>query len=283
MCRRLPLRKPCPAARLVSDYSDLSDLLLTTIRLSSAVLLLAATGLQAQAPRYVVSWLDGARFHQVIRSDIRTQSGGKTSLEQAGRDGLLTFTAAATDSAIALVGWFDSLSIWRVAGGERYAPDTDGLVGGRYHGSLTPLGRYTSEDTPFIPDPLAELAELRGVVGDLFPPLPGGALAPGGTAHLAGGWTISRRTDSATAAGPLQRYRLDGARQRKQTGVINDSTRVEAATDESEKGTVLWSVDRGLIRWDRRIQIEVNLPAQGVVRRAVRTAVEQHLVVERVD
>ena len=247
------------------------------------MLLCAATGLQAQAPRYAAGWLDGARLHQVIRSDIRTQSGGRTSVEQAGRDGLLEFTAAAADSAIALVGWFDSLSIWRLAGGERYAPDTDGLVGGRYHGSLTPLGRYTAEDTPFIPDPLEELAELGGAVGDLFPPLSGVDLAPGSSAHLAGGWTISRRTDSSTAAGPLQRYRLDGARQRKQTGVINDSTRVEAATDETEKGTVFWSAARGLIRWERRIQIDVNLPAQGMVHRAVRTAVEQHVVVERVE
>jgi len=256
---------------------------LTTFRLIGAVLLCAATGLQAQAPRYEATWLEGARLHQVIRSDIRTQTGGKTSVEQTGRDGWLEFTAAAADSGIALVGWFDSLSIWRVAGGERYAPDTDGLVGGRYRGVLTPLGRYSAEDTPFIPDPLAELAELGGVVGDLFPPFPSGELSPGGSAHLAGGWTISRRTDSATAAGPLQRYRLDGARQRKQTGVINDSMRVEAATDETEQGAVLWSVERGLLRWERRIQIEVSLPAQGVVRRAVRTAVEQHVVVERVE
>lgn len=256
---------------------------MTTLRSAGAALLFAATGLQAQAPRYAAGWLDGARLHQVIRSDIRTQSGGKTSVEQAGRDGLLEFTAVLTDSTIALVGWFDSLSIWRVAGGERYAPDTDGLVGGRYRGMLTPLGRYTVEDTPFIPDPLAELAELGGVVGDLFPPLSGVDLAPGSSAHLAGGWTITRRTDSVTAGGPLQRYRLDGARQRKQSGVINDSTRVEATTDETEMGTVLWSAERGLIRWDRRIQFEVNLPAQGVVRRAVRTAVEQHVVVERVE
>lgn len=256
---------------------------MTTFRLVGAILLSATAGLQAQTPRYSAAWLDRARFHQVIRSEIRTQSGGKTTVEQAGRDALLEFTATPGDTGISLVGWFDSLSIWRVAGGERYAPDTDGLVGGRYRGSLTSLGRYTSEDTPFIPDPLAELAELGGVVADLFPPLAGEELPQGGSAHLAGGWTISRRADSVTSAGPLQRYRLDGERQRKQTGVINDTTRVEAATEESEKGTVLWSADRGLIGWDRRIQVEVNLPAQGVVRRAVRTAVEQHVMVERVE
>jgi hypothetical protein len=256
---------------------------LTTFRLLSLSLLLAPTWLPAQAPRYAASQLDGARFHQVIRSDIRTQTSGKTTIEQAGRDGVLEFTATAADSTIALVAWFDSLTLWRQAGGERYAPDTDGLIGGRYRGSLTALGRYTSEDTPFIPDALAELAELAGVIGDLFPPLTGGELAPGGSAHLAGGWTIMRRADSVSADGPLERYRLNGERQRKQSGVINDTLRVEAGSDELEKGIVLWSPRLGLLRWERHIQIEVNLPAQGAVRRSVRTALEQLVVVERVE
>ena len=136
---------------------------------------------------------------------------------------------------------------------------------------------------PFIPDPLAELAELGGVIGDLFPPLPAGRLAPGTAAHIAGGWTITRQKDSIAPDGPLERYRLNGERQHKQTGVINDSLKVEAGTVESEKGTVLWSPGRGLLRWERRIQMDVNLPAQGVVPRAVRTAVEQEVVVERVE
>jgi hypothetical protein len=254
---------------------------LTILRLFTLSLLLAPALLPAQAPRYDAAQLNGARFHQMIRSDIRTQTAGKTSQEQAGRDAALEFTATATESSVALVAWFDSLEIWRMAGGVRYAPDTDGLVGGRYRGELTPLGRYTSEDIPFIPDPLAELAELGGVVGDLFPPLPGELLAPGTAAHLTGGWTITRQKDSVAPGGPIERYRLDGERQRKQTGVINDSLKVEATTVESEKGTVLWSPGRGLLRWERRIRMDVNLPAQGVVNRAVRTSIEQSVLLER--
>jgi hypothetical protein len=256
---------------------------LTTYRLAGAAILLAATGVQAQAPRYAAAQLDSARFHQVIRTSIRTQTGGKTSLEQAGRDGLLEFRATAGDTAIGLVAWFDSLALWREAGAERYAPDTDGLIGGRYRGALTPLGRYTPEDAPFIPGPLAELAELEGVVGDLFPPLPGADLVPGATAHLAGGWTITRRPDSVETGMHLLRYRLDGIRHRKQSGLINDSVRVEASADETERGAVTWSPGLGLLRWERRIQIEVNLPAQGAVTRAVRTALEQYVIVERVE
>jgi len=266
-----------------SDFSDFSDTLLTTFRLLLLALPLAPTWLPAQAPRYAAFQLDRARFHQVIRSDIRSQTAGKTTVEQAGRDGILEFLATPADTAISILAWFDSLALWRVAGGERYAPDTDGLIGGRYRGLLSPTGRYTPEDTPFIPDPLAELAELEGVIGDLFPPLPGEALPPGGSTHLTGGWTLTRRSDSVAAGERLQRYRLDGARQRKQTGVINDSVSVEARTSESEKGSVLWSPGRGLLRWERRIQIDVSLPAQGVVQRAVRTAVEQYVVVERVE
>lgn len=256
---------------------------MTILRLLALPLLLASTGLSAQAPRYDAAQLNGARFHQRIRSDIRTQTGGKTSQEQAGRDAVLEFTATTADSSVALVAWFDSLEIWRVAGGVRYAPDTDGLIGGRYRGALTSLGRYTSGDIPFIPDPLAELAELAGVIGDLFPPLPAEPLVAGAAAHITGGWTITRQKDSITPDGPLQRYRLDGERQHKQTGVINDSLKVEAGTVESEKGTVLWSPGRGLLRWERRISMDVNLPAQGVVTRAVRTAVEQVVVVERTE
>jgi len=278
-----PVRKPSLMARLPYDFSDLSDFFLTIFRVLAAALLFAASGLRAQAPRYAAAQLDSARFHQVIRTSIRSQTGGKTSLEQAGRDALLDFRATPGDTAIALVAWFDSLSLWRVAGGERYAPDTDGLIGGRYRGALTPFGRYTAEDTPFIPAPLAELAELRGVIGDFFPPLPSGDLAPGATVHLAGGWTMTRRSDSVEAGGHLLRYRLDGVRHRKQSGLINDSLHVEAGTDETEQGAVTWSPARGLLRWERRIQIDVNLPAQPGVTRASRTAMEQYVIVERVE
>ena len=121
------------------------------------------------------------------------------------------------------------------------------------------------------------------MIGDLFPPLPAEPLAPGVAAHLTGGWTITRQKDSIAPDGPLERYRLNGERQRKQTGVINDSLKVEASTVESEKGTVVWSPGRGILRWERRIHMDVNLPAQGPVSRAVRTEVEQVVVVERLE
>lgn len=251
------------------------------MRSSLLLLLIFPLSSQAQTPAYSAPQLDGARFRQTIRSQIRVETGASVSQERSGRDALIGLGAEASDSGIALTGWFDSLSVWRDAGGERYAPETDGLVGGRYRGMLSTRGRYTWADQPFIPDPIAELAEMGSAFDDLLPPLPKAGIRPGQTVAVEGGWRIERRADSVAGADTLRRYALTGERRRTAIGASVDSLPVEAATLERESGDLVWDSRRGPLRWMRQITMSAALPAKGAIRRAVRTQIEQTILLER--
>lgn len=237
--------------------------------------------LAAQAPAYNARMLDSARFHQTIQSQIRIETGSAVTQERSGREGLIGLAAVAGDSGIALTGWFDSLSVWREAGGQRYEPETDGMVGGRYHGLLTAAGVYSWRDQPFIPDPVAEIAELGSAFDDLLPPVPTRDLSVGQSMTLEGGWRIERRSDSLAGRSSLQRYALSGERRRTAVGAELDSVTVEAATYEKESGTLVWDSLRGPLVWLREITMSAALPAKGPVRRAVRTQIEQSVRLER--
>src|SRR5262249_42020461 len=107
-------------------------------------LLVAATAtLGAQSidfPRYHPLLLDGARYHLTAKAQIDLQSGKQRTRETSGRDGIVVLKATKEDSLIDLEAWFDTLDVWREGSGERIAPETDGLIGGRYKGRLTPSG-----------------------------------------------------------------------------------------------------------------------------------------------
>jgi hypothetical protein len=237
--------------------------------------------LTAQGPAYTAALLDGAQFRQTIRSQIRIETGSRVNQERSGREGRIMIRALAGDSGIELESWFDSLSVWRDAGEEHYSPDTDGLIGGRYRGRLSAHGTYQWLDQPFIPDPVAEIAELGTVLDDLLPPLPAGELAAGQAVALEGGWRIERRADSVAGALTLRRYTLTGERRHAAVGAPIDSLPVEANTYERETGSLVWDFRRGPLVWQRQITMTAALPAKGAIRRAVRTQIEQSVVLER--
>jgi hypothetical protein len=236
---------------------------------------------QAQVPAYSAPMLNGARFRQTIRSQIRTESGSTVRQERSGREGVLVLEAGAGDSGITLKSWFDSLVVWRESGGQRAAPETDGMIGGGYRGTLSPQGEYTWLDQPFIPDEIAEIADLGGVLDDFLPPLPSAVVPVGGAVPLGGGWRLERRSDSLAGTMALQRYTLSGERHRTAVGAQFDSVLVEAPTFEKETGTLVWDPERGPLVWQRQITMSAAVPARGLVKRAVRTQIEQTILLER--
>lgn len=140
-----------------------------------AVLVLAigarVVPLAAPAPRYRPEQFECSAWIQRIRSDLRTEAA-RNERAQAGRDAVWSFRATAAGDSIGLEGWFDSLAVWREADGERLAPETDGLIGGRYQGRLGQFGGYRPLSGPFIPDEIALVADLSNAAADLFPLLP---------------------------------------------------------------------------------------------------------------
>ena len=257
------------------------------LRLGAAALLIAGLGWGpglpgADAPRYHPLLLDCARYRTQARSEILVQAGRQRTRETTGRDGVMVLRAVAADSLIRLEAWFDTLSLWREGSGERLEPDTDGLVGGRYRGTLTPLGGFTASDTPFIPDEVAEVADLSEALAELLPPLSPTPLAPGGSWRDDLGTVITRLPDGRIGARPVERYRLLRRSARQESHLLPDSTEVKASGSETESGVFSWTTELGVVRWERDLTDEVTVPAGGLVKQPFRTRIVQQVTVERV-
>ncbi|HXE56878.1 MAG TPA: hypothetical protein VNK43_02660 [Gemmatimonadales bacterium] len=235
---------------------------------------------QEPGPAYAASQLACARYREEVRSGVRAESGGRSRVERAGRGGVLVIEASPADSGVRLEAWFDSLSVWRESPAGRLVPDTDGLLGGRYRGTLTPAGRYHAEASPFVPDEVAEVADLGGVLADLFPPLPDRPLAPG---EVAGDSTVSirRLPDSVAAGARLARYRLERRHASRTERTVGDTLGFVADQVQTEEGAFVWHPTQGLLRWERQVTIETTIPAEGAVRRPVRARVEQRIRLAR--
>ena len=237
---------------------------------------------QAAAPRYHPLLLDCAVYRQHIASEIELESGPNRSRERAGREGILIVRAAAQDSLIRLEAWFDSLAVWREGNGGRTAPETDGVIGGRFRGTLTARGEYRPEESPFVPDEVAAVSDVAGALADFFPPLPERPLAEGETTQAEPGWRITRLGDGISEGRRTARYRLERRLETAATGVLADSVPVEARRTETEEGVLQWDPERGLVRWERAVRAAAAVPAGPGVPRAFRTAIWQRVVVERV-
>ena len=252
------------------------------MRSTAAALVLLAVGARAaaQAPRYAAGQLACARFVERADADIRGETGGRTLTETGGRFGRWVVRgAAAGDSGVRIEAWFDSLTIWRRSGDAVRSPDTDGIIGGRYRGVLTPGGAYTASATPFVPDEVAEFADLHDAFADLLPPLPPEPLGPGAV-WRDGGTTIERLGDSA--GGSIQRYRLERTAARRDVSLDgSDTLRIPASQSTVEEGEFAWERDRGLLSRSRTVTVETEVPAGGAVRVPVRSRVVQRLTLVR--
>ena len=251
----------------------------------AGVLLLIPVAAWAQGapprPTYHPLQLDCAVYRQQIRSTIDLQAGRERSHETTDRDGDLVVRATERDSLIALEAWFDTLTVWREGEGERIEPETDGVIGGRFRGLLTGTGGFTSVDRPFVPDDVAQVADVSDALEQLFPPLPPVALVPGAGWKDDFGTVITRLADGSSGGRPVERFRLIRRFTRTETRYLPDSTEVQANRDETEDGTYEWSEEVGPVRWDRAISINVQVPAGGVVKQPFRTRITQQAEVER--
>ena len=225
--------------------------------LEGLVLLLPLLGAQGGPARYTEARLGCATFRETVETEIRTAAGSSVREERAGRAGLLRIRASSGDSGLGVLAWFDSLSDWREGPEGRSVPDTEGLLGGRWRGLLDPRGRYSSRVVPFIPEDLGEVADLRGILEDFFPRLPDSALGDGATWR----WSTHASADSST--------------------IVEDSLAIPVHRESTEAGTLVWTTERGPVRWEREITVTATIPAGRPFPRGVVSVVKQVVRVER--
>jgi hypothetical protein len=231
--------------------------------------------------RYSTAQLDCARFLESAESNIRTETGGRIRLQTSGRTGVWEFRAAsARNNAIAIEGWLDSLSVWRRSAETVTRPDTDGLLGGRYRGTLSLTGSYHSTVRPFVPDEVAEIAGMATALDDFLPPLPRSQLRPGQSWTDSAGITLRRLPDSALSGVPLYRIALESRRHNDRAD-IGDSVPLRLKQVSVEHGSYVWHPSLGMIRRDRRIVVETSVPPGGSVRQSVRSRIEQRITTTR--
>lgn len=233
---------------------------------------------QASAPRYAVEMLACAAFREEIRSDIRSQTGGILRQETAGRDGVLVLRGAPARGEIALTAWYDSLSVWRQSPEGRLTPDTDGLLGGRWRGRLSGQGRFAVDVVPFLPDEVAELADLTGALDDFLPSLPTTALRPGETATLGTGGIIRRIADGSSG---VHRYGWTIRPVTDTAALELDTISIPLRRKVEEEGTLDWDPVRGPLRWERRLTLSARLDPRGPIRRGINSVIIQRIRVER--
>lgn len=254
----------------------------SAIALAGTVALAGARSTPAQSPTpsYAAAQLHCARFLETSRSEIETETAGGTMQAGTTREGIWSFRAHDTTGGVALEGWYDSLALARRTAETTIVADADGLIGGRYRGLLRQFGAYAEIARPFVPDEVAEIADLSGVAGDLLPPLPPHALRPGES------WTDSARTlarlpDTVVAGSRLMHFRLSVRAESREATPRGDTTPIPLRQSTVEEGDFYWSRASGLVRRSRDITVEAMVPAGGRVRRPARSRVVQHLELTR--
>jgi len=236
---------------------------------------------QESAVGYTANQLDCARFLETVVSEILTQAAGRTRRQTSDRRGIWQFRAAPSNTDVALEGWLDSLVLSRSSPETTISPDTDGLLGGRYRGTLSRTGVYRSRVRPFVPDEVAEMAEMSGALDDFFPPVPSRTLKAGEQWTDSLGLTIRRLPDSALSGVPLLRFALDSRREARAAPTPADTLPLKLRQKSEEHGEFVWHPLLGLLRRDRRIVVETTVPPSRSVRQAVRSKVEQQITVVR--
>jgi hypothetical protein len=232
-------------------------------------------------PRYTAAQLHCAVFRETSRSDLETYLAGRTRRETLGLDGEWRFrAAAASGDSVRLEGWFDTLTVWRRSPEDSLAPETDPLIGGRYRGMLSPDGRYRAEARPFVPDEVAEVADPSRELDDLLPRLPLETLGVGATWTDRAGLEI-RRLGDGTGPDSVLRFGLTLRRETHEGTLRGDSLPLRLRQRTREDGNFEWDMRRGLLRRERRISVETDVPVEARVRRPVRSKVEQRITLER--
>ena len=231
----------------------------------------------AAAQTYRPSVLACAVFQEVVTTSIHGVSGSAEVADRGGRFGLVVVNGRDSSGMIVLEAWYDSLDVWRETGAGREAPETDGVVGGRFRGILMPDGTYQPVRAPFIPDDLANVADLAAVMDDFLPRLAPAPLARHQQLSDTTGFSIRRIPD----ADKTQQYRWTATRRRGDQYAATDSLSVTLNQLIQETGELSWSPERGPLRWTRQINVSARIPATGGVKRSIRSTVDQTVTVTR--
>lgn len=245
-----------------------------------SVLVVSSTPLFAQsAPGYTATQLACARFHESVRSDLTLQTAGRTATANSGRESHLIIAAivSTTPPALRVVAWFDSLRVWRSAGGNRVEPDASGVLGGRYRGELLPDGVFDTQVVPFVPGAVREVTDLSSALDDMLPRLPARLLQAGEEWRSGDSLAIRRLSDSAS----LQRYRIQIIRQGQVSPPPGDTLTPTYTRTLNDRGVAAWDPARGPMRYDHEVTVEASVPAGGAIRNPARSLVEQQIVLER--
>jgi hypothetical protein len=231
-------------------------------------------------PVYLAGQLQCARFVETSLSEIETQTARGAVKGTAERGGVWSFRARDSSAGVVLESWYDSLSLRRRTGESEVVADTDGLIGGRYRGLLGRTGGYLEITRPFLPDEVAEVADLSGAARDLLPPLPPWLLEHGESWTNAG-LKLSRLPDTLVADRPLIHFRLDARGERRVAVPRGDTVPIPLQQLTVERGDIFWSPTSGLIRRTRDITIEATIPSGGRVPEPVRSRVTQRVELTR--
>ncbi|MSR03201.1 MAG: hypothetical protein EXR94_10775 [Gemmatimonadetes bacterium] len=231
----------------------------------------------AAAQTYRPSAFACAVFQESVATSIRGTNGSAEVADRAGRFGLLVLNGRDSSGVVVLEAWYDSLEVWRETAAGREAPETDGVVGGRFRGVLHAAGKYRPLKAPFIPDELADVADLAAVLDDFLPWLPPAPLAAGQQWSDTTGLTIRRLPDRART----HHYRWTASRRRGDRYAASDSLSVTLDQVIKETGELEWSPEGGPLGWTRQINVSARIPATGGVKRPVRSTVDQTVTVTR--
>jgi hypothetical protein len=255
----------------------------------AAWVLFAGASAAAQAPaappaefRYTPDQLRCVSLHERSRAVLEAETGLRRRRETLTRDGLWRLRGLPAPAGISIEAWYDSLAVSRTSPEGVLAPDTDGLLGGRYRGTLSPAGHYTSAARPFVPDDVAEVSDLGAALDDLLPPLPPLALPVGKVWRDGVGLELTRLPDSLAGGRPVRRLALRSRSEAGRATVRGDTTAIAARQVTVEEGQVDWDPVAGLLRRTRHIVVETSVPAGGPLRAPLRSRLEQDVVLERV-
>ncbi len=202
----------------------------------------------AQVPAYDAAALRCARFSESVHGALESSFGPQRRLESLGREGVLVVRATPDSAGLSVESWYDTLAVWREGPDGRYAPDAEGILGGRYVGILDPQGDYLATVTPYVPAALRDIFDFARVRLHFFPPLSPAPLRPGGEWTDGAGLTIWRLADSAATAGPVGRYRWI-RRESWEEGVAAGDSTVIVHRGETEDGSLLWREGSGPVGW----------------------------------
>lgn len=219
----------------------------------SVALGLLAWRVQAPLPSYGVDQLACAGFLESVRSELRSSRGGTVSAETGGRVGRLRVRTVGDGRGIRIDLWYDSLVVWRDTPTARLAPDTDGLVGGRWRGWLALGGRVDLETRPFMPPEILEVTDLSDLPYDFFPPLAPKTLVVGEVWSDSIGLSVERLPDSMAVEGALGVFRWHF----EAITTTNETVRVTQRIED--QGRLVWAFERGPIQWSRTVMVDSDV------------------------